>query len=119
MAEENIKYQVVDEDSTEQIDNIKIKPTIDSNKQDAVSMEQRVEEFKQKYKNRTTQMYIYSIIKPKKERYDSPCLIITILLAAQPYQASLMCSIYTYICSFSDKSDEITKLSSNVPVTVL
>lgn len=49
MAEENIKYQVVDEDSTEQIDNIKIKPTIDSNKQDTVSMEQRVEEFKQKY----------------------------------------------------------------------
>lgn len=49
MSEENIKYQVVDEDSTEQIDNIKIKPTIDSNKQDAVSIEQRVEQFKQNY----------------------------------------------------------------------
>jgi len=49
MSEENIKYQVVDEDSTEQIDNIKIKPTIDSNKQDTVSIEQRVEQFKQNY----------------------------------------------------------------------
>lgn len=49
MSEENIKYQVVDEDITEQIDNIKIKPTIDSNKQDAVSIEQRVEQFKQNY----------------------------------------------------------------------
>ena len=49
MSQENIKYQVVDEDSTEQIDNIKIKPTIDSNKQDTVSIEQRVEQFKQNY----------------------------------------------------------------------
>lgn len=49
MSEENIKYQVVDEDSTEQIDNIKIKPTIDSNKQDTVSIEQHVEQFKQNY----------------------------------------------------------------------
>ena len=44
--EENVKYRVADEDNAEDIDNIKIKPSIQENKSDVFTMEEKISQFK-------------------------------------------------------------------------
>ena len=46
---ENIKYEVVDEDKSQDIDTMKIKPSIQEAKGDTMTMEQKISEFKLKH----------------------------------------------------------------------
>lgn len=49
IEEENVKYKIADEDNAEDIDSTKIKPSIEENQSETLTMEQKIDLFKKKH----------------------------------------------------------------------